>query len=65
MTHVPPALQGWKDEGGIKLLNLRHRNDAIELVLLKEYLSKNSTRPMWAYMMDILSVPGLCTSLQI
>ena len=49
-----PALHGRKEEGGIELLNLRHRNDAIELVWLKEYLSKSSTRPTWAYMTDIL-----------
>ena len=47
-------LQDRKDKGGIELLNLKHRNDAIELVWLREYLSKKTVRPTWAYMTDIL-----------
>ena len=49
-----PALHDRKNKGGIELLNLRHRNDAIELMWLKEYLSKKTKRPTWAYMTDIL-----------
>lgn len=49
-----PALHAWKENGGIELLNLNHRNDTIELVWLKEYLSENTNRPTWAYMTDIL-----------
>ena len=49
-----PALQNQKEKGSIELLNLRHRNDAIELIWLKEYLSKKTERPTWAYMTDVL-----------
>ena len=49
-----PALHARKENGRIELLNLNHRNDTIELVWLKEYLSENTNRPTWAYMMDIL-----------
>jgi ribonuclease HI len=48
------ALQAQKGDGGIELLNLKHRNEAIELVWLKEYLSKKTERPTWAYITDIL-----------
>ena len=48
------ALQDKKEEGSIELLDLRHRNDAIELVWQSKYLIKTSVRPTWAYMTDIL-----------
>jgi hypothetical protein len=47
-------LQERKVSGGIELVNLENRNDAIELIWLKEYLSESTNRPTWAYMTDIL-----------
>ena len=42
-SHAPPLsieqLENDKEEGGIKLLNLKMRNEAIELMWLKEYLN--------------------------
>lgn len=39
-------------EGGKKILNIEIRNDAIELMKTKTYLSEN--RPVWAKIADIL-----------
>jgi ribonuclease HI len=49
-----PALHAQNEEGGIELLNMKNRNDAIELIWLKEYLSDRKVRPTWAYITDIL-----------
>lgn len=43
-----------KEEGGIKLLNLKARNEAIELIWIKGYLDLTSSQPTWAFMTDIL-----------
>ena len=43
-----------RETGGIKLLNLRNRNEAIELIWLKEYLKTNTARPTWAKFTDAL-----------
>ena len=43
-----------KCEGGIKLLNLKDRNEAIELIWLKGYLNLSPSRATWAYVTDIL-----------
>ncbi|KAF8665531.1 hypothetical protein AX14_006591, partial [Amanita brunnescens Koide BX004] len=45
--HEPPS------RGGIKLLNLRARNEAIELIKLKSYLNFDN-RPLWAFLTDDL-----------
>ena len=50
MTH----LESEKSIGGIKLLNLKIRNEAIELMWLKEYLNLTQTRATWAHITDIL-----------
>ena len=50
LTH----LEAPQELGGIKLLNLKNRNEAIELVWLKEYLNLSNTRPTWAFVTDIL-----------
>ncbi|EPS95049.1 hypothetical protein FOMPIDRAFT_1133206 [Fomitopsis schrenkii] len=42
------------DEGGLGLLDLRARNQAIELVWLRRYLTLSDKRPMWAYAVDVL-----------
>ena len=36
-------------QGVIKLLNLRARNKAIDIMWLRSYLNLNQNRPMWAY----------------
>ena len=42
------------NEGGLNLLDLKARNEAIELVWLKEYLNLTPSRQTWAIVMDIL-----------
>lgn len=42
------------DEGGIGLLDLEARNDAIDLMWLKDYLNLGPTRQRWAYLADDL-----------
>jgi ribonuclease HI len=41
-------------KGGVKLLNLKARNQAIEIMWLKSYLDLGPKRPMWAYVADVL-----------
>ena len=57
-NHVPRLgmnhLEQKTEEGGIKLLNIKNRNEAIEIVWLKNYLNLTSSRPTWAYVTDIL-----------
>jgi hypothetical protein len=57
-THVPRLgmnhLEETKEEGGINLLNLKNRNEAIEIVWLRDYLNLKESRPAWAYITDIL-----------
>ena len=50
MNHLTNA----KDIGGLKLLNLKTRNEAIEIIWLRDYLNLTHTRPTWAYITDIL-----------
>ena len=50
MTHLSYT----KDIGGLKLLNLKTRNEAIEIVWLRDYLNLTHTRPTWAFVTDIL-----------
>ena len=56
--HVPRLgmnhLTETKDNGGLKLLNLKIRNEAIELIWLRDYLNLTQTRPSWAYITDAL-----------
>ena len=47
-------LSDMKDVGGLKLLDLKTRNEAIELVWLRDYLNLTHTRPTWAYITDLL-----------
>ena len=42
------------ESGGIKLLNLKNQNEAIELVQLKDYLNFLNSQPTWAPVTDIL-----------
>ena len=41
------SLQMKKETGGLELLNLKNRNEAIELVWLREYLRAKPSQPMW------------------
>lgn len=51
---VLDSLHAKREKGGIELLNLKNRNEAIELVWLKEYLKVKPTRPTWAKLTDAL-----------
>ncbi|KAH6902972.1 hypothetical protein BKA70DRAFT_1024567, partial [Coprinopsis sp. MPI-PUGE-AT-0042] len=42
------------DEGGLGLLDIEARNDAIELMRLKQYLRPDGLRPIWAYLADLI-----------
>ena len=57
-SHAPRLsmahLESEKSIGGVKLLNLKIRNEAIELIWLKEYLNLTQTRATWAHVTDIL-----------
>ena len=48
------ALQHPIEEGGLNLLNLEARNEAIELMWLKAYLNFSPTRPTWAKVTDLV-----------
>ncbi|EPQ60413.1 hypothetical protein GLOTRDRAFT_124170 [Gloeophyllum trabeum ATCC 11539] len=43
-----------KEKGGLDLLNINARNDAIELTWLRTYLDLSPTRPDWAFVVDAL-----------
>ena len=42
------------ESGGKKILNIKARNEAIELMKLKSYLQLNKSRPRWAKVADAL-----------
>jgi hypothetical protein len=42
------------DEGGLNLLDLKARNEAIDIIWLKSYLNFSPTRPAWATVMDLI-----------
>ena len=56
--HVPRLgmnhLTDTKDVRGLKLLDLKIRNEAIELIWLRDYLNLTHTRPTWAFVTDVL-----------
>ena len=51
--------------GGIKLLDIKARNEAIELMWLKKYLDLSPSRPMWAIIADILMENSIARSKSI
>ena len=57
-THTPRLglehLENTKEQGGIKLLNLKTRDDAIEIVWLRDFLNLTKSCPTWAFVTDIL-----------
>jgi hypothetical protein len=42
------------EKGGFKLLDVRAQNEAIDIIWLKNYLSLGHSRPLWAFVADIL-----------
>ena len=42
------------NKGGFKLLNIHACNEAIEIIWLKNYLLLDKSRPLWAFVADIL-----------
>jgi len=42
------------EEGGLHLINIKARNEAIELMWLKAYLNLTPSRPTWALITDIV-----------
>ena len=42
------------EEGGLNLLDIRARNDAIEIMWIKTYLNFSPTRPAWAKLTDLI-----------
>ena len=45
---APGTLELPLDKGGLNLLNVKTRNEAIEIMWLKAYLNFSPTRPTWA-----------------
>lgn len=42
------------NQGGLNLIDVQARNEAVDLVWLREYLNLTPTRPTWAYVADAL-----------
>src|ERR1700683_3819146 len=42
-------------QGGVQLLDLKVRNQAIDVMWLKSYLDLSPRQPMWAYVADVLT----------
>ena len=42
------------EEGGLNLLDINSRNDAIDIVWLKTYLNFSQSRPTWAHITDLI-----------
>ena len=40
------------EQGGRKVMNIARRNESIDLMWVKQYLSMGPDRPKWAFMMD-------------
>ncbi|KAI0334085.1 hypothetical protein GY45DRAFT_1243648, partial [Cubamyces sp. BRFM 1775] len=47
------------ESGGLGLLNISARNEAIDLMWLKSYLNLSSTRPAWALLADVLMAKAI------
>src|ERR1700716_4237946 len=48
------VLQRPIEEGGLNLINLKARNEAIDIIWLKEYLNFSPARPTWALVTDAI-----------
>ncbi|OJT14554.1 Transposon TX1 uncharacterized 149 kDa protein [Trametes pubescens] len=56
-THAPVALDYLClpiERGGLGLLDLEARNDAIDIMWLKRYMATGPERPLWAFVADAL-----------
>jgi exonuclease III len=51
-----------RNEGGIHLLDIHARNEAIEIMWLKRYTTLGPTRPMWALIADVLIEENIAAS---
>ena len=51
---APGILELPLEEGGLNLLSVKARNEAIEIMWLKSYLNFSPSRPTWAIITDIL-----------
>ncbi|KAF5378486.1 hypothetical protein D9615_007135 [Tricholomella constricta] len=64
-TKIPPVNQATmhqeKNKGGQKCLNIKARNEAIELTKLKSYLRLDDDRPRWAKVADELMSRNIST----
>ncbi len=49
-------------EGGLNVLNIGARNDAIDLMRLKDYLNLTTERPRWALVADVLLARAVAAS---
>jgi hypothetical protein len=49
-------------KGGIKLLDIQARNDAIDIMWLKKYLDLSPSHPLWASIADILIEDSIAKS---
>ncbi|KAG2046246.1 hypothetical protein BDR06DRAFT_899569 [Suillus hirtellus] len=47
-------LQKPREEGGINLIDLKARNEVIEVTWLCSYLNLSTKRPAWAFLTDII-----------
>jgi hypothetical protein len=53
------------EEGGINLLDIKARNEAIQIMWLKKYTSTGPDRPMWALVADVLIEENIAKSRNI
>jgi hypothetical protein len=51
---VKETLYTERQDGRIELLDIQFRNEAVNIMWLKEYMNTYPTRPTWAYITDIL-----------
>lgn len=51
---APSTLQLPLEEGGLNLLNVKMRNEAIDVMWLRSYLNFSPSRPTWAVITDLL-----------
>jgi len=49
-------------EGGISLLDMQARNEAIQIMWLKKYTTLDLSRPMWALVADVLIEESIAPS---
>lgn len=52
-------------KGGLGLLDIRARNEAIDLMHLKNYLNLSENRPVWALVLDVLMENSLTKSSKV